>query len=271
MSPTRVPISPDVLRRTRERSGHDDETMRHKFSGWPLWLSGERQPTITQAEELARFTHVPFGVLLLPVPPEATLPIEHFRVGRAPDGRPSQNLLDVIYQSQRRQEWYREYAERNGIEPDGFLTRRAGPDTAPAAAAIRQDLQFEVTDRAGLRDADAARKHLTQAFESLGGLVAISSMVGNSTHRLLDTDEFRGFTLMDETAPLVFVNGADTKFGQVFSLAHEFAHVARGDSGVSAETPTDDGPESSAGAMPSLRRSLRRRGTSLDSLMATRR
>ena len=73
-----------------------------------------------------------------------------------------------------------------------------------------------------------------EAFEALGGLVVVSSMVGNNTHRMLDLDEFRGFTLHSATAPLVFVNGHDTKRGQVFSLLHEFAHVWRGDSGVSA-------------------------------------
>jgi hypothetical protein len=60
-------------------------------------------------------------------------------------------------------------------------------------------------------------------------------MVDNNTHRLLDTEEFRGFSLVDPVAPLVFINTRQTVNGQLFTLAHEFAHVWRGIGGVSLE------------------------------------
>ena len=98
---------------------------------------------------------------------------------------------------------------------------------------ISDALEYGLATRATLRTTDDARKHLIRAFEQLGGLVVASSMVGNNTHRMLDRDEFRGFTLQSATAPLVFVNAHDTKPGQVFSLLHEFGHVWHGDTGVS--------------------------------------
>lgn len=241
---THVSVSPPVLDWLVDRSGEDAEDFTGRFPRWQAWHEGKARPTLRQAQTLARRAGVPFGYLLLPAPPTVELPVADFRQGFSrPPSVPSSDLTAVLNQSLRRQDWYRGYAEREGLDPVPVVGSGRGRAPEDVAAEMRHVLDFEVATRHG--SMTEVRSRLLGAFERIGGLTVATSMVANNTHRLLDPDEFRGFTLVDDLAPLVFVNAAQTLNGQIFTLAHEYAHVWDGRGGISAADPrqTPDGVE----------------------------
>ncbi|MFT3888723.1 MAG: ImmA/IrrE family metallo-endopeptidase [Arachnia sp.] len=232
--PVRVDVTPSVLSWALGVAGADEESLHRRFKV-DKWLSAASQPTLKQLQEFARAAGVPFGYLLLPAPPKWKLPIPDFREGLQGAPTPSANLFAVIGQSQRRQDWYRDYILALGAEPLAFVGSASESEPVETAAAIRHALRFEVDERRGTW-ADT-RKALLRRFEALGGLTVATSMVENNPRRPLDEDEFRGFALVDDIAPLVFVNTRQTLNGQIFTLVHEFAHVWRGQSGIGNEDP----------------------------------
>ena len=230
-----VPASIPVLRWAAERARLGDEAIKRRFKKWPLWLSGEARPTLRQLENFARWTHTPIGYFFLPEPPELELPVPDFRTLRDEFiDEPSSELLDTLYLCQQRQAWYRDYAVMQGMKPLAFVGSATVADRPEQVAeSMRQTLALSIAERQQLPTwTDALRQLITKAEEA-GVMVMASSIVGSNSHRKLEVAEFRGFALADDLAPLVFLNGADSKAAQMFSLAHELAHIWLGESGVS--------------------------------------
>ena len=231
----RVPVNPELLRWARERSDLAQEDLAPKFKKLREWEDGETQPTLKQVEAFARAVHVPVGYLFLIEPPDESVPIPDFRTfaGEAVM-RPSPNLLDTIYTCQERQSWYRDFirvARQPKLDFVGTATVQASPETV--AAEMRETLGFDLAARRVCPTwTEALRLFIRQADEA-GVLVMVSGVVMSNNHRRLDPAEFRGFALCDPLAPLIFVNGADTKAAQMFTLAHELAHIWLGASALS--------------------------------------
>ena len=230
-----VAASVPVLRWAAARAHLSDEKLSLKFGKWAAWLTGEAQPTLRQLEDFARLTHTAIGYFFLSEPPALGLPVPDFRtIGDEVLEEPSTELLDVLYLCQQRQDWYREYARLHGMPTLAFISSaRADESPIRVAARMREVLRLSTEERRTLASWGDALRQLIVKAEDAGALVMASSIVGSNSHRKLDVAEFRGFALADVLAPLVFLNGADSKAAQMFTLAHELAHLWAGASGIS--------------------------------------
>ncbi len=86
---------------------------------------------------------------------------------------------------------------------------------------------------------------LTKRADEVGIMALRNGVVGNNTNRSLAVSEFRGFALCDAFAPLIFINANDSKAAQIFTFAHELAHLWIGKSGVSNFDESEETGDSS--------------------------
>ncbi len=235
MAVTRVPVTPEVLTWAAQRSGITDERLYHLFPKWNEWLSGDIFPTFKQLEKISNATHTPVGFLYLSTPPRLELPIPDFRrMAGEEQAEPSPDLLEVVYSAQLRQSWYREYARGEGFDAFPFVgSVTTADDPALVAVDIKDQLGINAYARSRVSTFSEMLRFLREKIEEYGVLVFINGIVGSNTHRILNPEEFRGFAIADEYAPVIFVNGADTKAAQIFTIIHELAHLWLGSSGLS--------------------------------------
>ena len=229
----RVAVSQPVLSWALQRSERTFEDALTKFPQLGDWMDGSGQPTLHDLEKFAAYTHTSLGALIVPEPPDETLPIADMRTREsAAIERPSGNLLDTIDRYQQFQDWYHNYAREQGAEKLSFLGTASSQDKPHVVARSVRELLL--LDQITATTPDQWRRDIVKALEDVGVLVMMSGIVGTNTHRSLSTDEFRGFSLYDDIAPLIFVNVADEPYSaQNFTLLHEFAHLLLGHSALS--------------------------------------
>jgi len=210
------------------------DTLSLKFPKLKKWISKDDFPTVNQLEKFSNATRVPFGYFFLDEPPEVKLPIPFFRTVR--EDSPvslSPELIDTVRTIEQRRDWLKEYLITRGAENLSFVDSYKLKDAYKTIAG-------NIRDALGLDDYWASKQlswekalvYLMEQAEEIGINVVRNGIVGNNTHRKLNYKEFRGFVMVDKIAPFVFINGADFKSAQMFTLAHELAHIWLGSSAI---------------------------------------
>ncbi|HOF41459.1 MAG TPA: ImmA/IrrE family metallo-endopeptidase [Candidatus Hydrogenedentes bacterium] len=233
----RVAVKPRLLNWALERSRKtpDELQKRQPCRRINKWLTGEVHPTHRQLQDFATATSTPFGYFFLPDPPEEALSIPDFRtLPRGAVRRPSANLIETLHTMQRRRDWLRDVLIEESAEPLDFVGSASLSDPPEnVGQEMRRAVGLDEGWAGEVRTWTEAVHELRRAIEKLGVMAVINGVVGNNTHRKLDVEEFRGFALSDAYAPLIFVNGADYRSAQMFTLAHELAHLWLDSEGLS--------------------------------------
>lgn len=157
-------------------------------------------------------------------------------IGDHPLNQYSLELKDTLRMTLERQEWYREYALLNEHAPLTWVGSQTLGNFNDTLVALNELLNGDEKRPKNFED---YYRLLRQKVESLGVLVMHNSVVGNNTHRPLNRNEFRGFAISDNHAPVIFINASDAPQAQIFTLLHEFAHLLLGESGVSDLAPNN--------------------------------
>lgn len=222
-----VSINPRVLRWAIERTGLGVEDLSQKPSLADLasWVSGGSEPSLNEAEALAKAARIPFGYLLLDEPTEHAIDLPDFR---ARDGQElpgvSLDLEEVLEESSWRLSWYAEHA----LEAPQLLGSAGFEDSPEAAAQITARTLRWSTE--SMRNTQILLDQLADLIEDAGVLVMRSA-----TRQPLSTEEFSGFTLVEDDFALIFINAAAKRTAQLFALAHQLGHVVLGEAGISGD------------------------------------
>lgn len=240
-----VKLNPRVLEWAVRRSCLSDEQILKAFPKYPRWLDGSWKPTVKQLRDFAGKTHVSVSELFADDLPNYALQITDFRTVDDSSARdPSPELFDTIDAMLSRQEWMKGYFLHEGFDPIDFVGSYTDAPLSDEAKGLIVDDLHALLDLDGDWAASCggvadALKVLKDSIEAAGISVVINGIVNDNTHRVLDVSEFRGFVLSDRIAPIIFINGRDTKSAQLFTLIHELCHLAFFQTGVS-NAPNDE-------------------------------
>ncbi|NWJ52350.1 MAG: ImmA/IrrE family metallo-endopeptidase [Bacteroidetes bacterium] len=225
-------ITPSILKWARESARMTDEVAAAKVSvsidKLKAWENGISQPTINQAQILAKAYKRPFALFFLSEIPRDFQPLQDFR---KKDSKPLGTAsIFIIREIQQKQAWISEVYEEDKENKIPFVGRFSINDNPKAVA--KDILETLGINPANYKLGNPIKEWIDKA-ESNGIFISRSSFI--HTRLKLDSDEIQGFAIADPYAPFVFINTEDWPAPQLFTLVHELAHIWIAETGISNE------------------------------------
>jgi len=225
-------ITPKVLQWARESARMPIEIAAAKVSvsvtRLKEWEEGTDQPTIKQAQTLAKAYKRPFALFFLPEIPRDFQPLQDFRTKGAKELTTSS--IFIIREIQLKQSWMSDVYSENNEKPLPFVGRFSITDDP---VKVANDILKELKIHPESYNSDNPIKEWINAAESKGIFISRTSFIHSRLK--LDSDELQGFAIADKFAPFVFINSDDWNAPQLFTLVHELAHIWIAETGISNE------------------------------------
>lgn len=196
------------------------------------WIDGEKKPTLRQLEDFSHNVHVPFGYLFLSEPLKEDLPFPFFRTASKNSTTDTNlNVYDTVLILKQRQDWLHEYLANNDFVKLNYVGKyNIQSSENEIVRDIRTTLKLSAGWASEFQTWQEALDVLVHRIEDAGIIVTFNGIVENNTRRPITVDECRGFVLVDDIAPFMFVNNSDSKSAQMFTIVHELAHIWLGQS-----------------------------------------
>lgn len=218
-----VTVNPSILTWAREESGYTlDRIARRlqvKDERVEAWEKGEREPTLRQLEQLARFLHRPFSIFFLPRPPQLPpLAADYRRLPGVEPGHESPELRLALRQMLARRENALNLMDELGEPFREFSLNAHLRETATEIGQrLRQAIGISVDTQLGWANEWQAWNAWRAAVEQMGVLVFQFGKISLA--------EVRGLALLRTPLPVVAVNGKELPEAKSFTLFHEVAHL----------------------------------------------
>ncbi|RJP27114.1 MAG: ImmA/IrrE family metallo-endopeptidase [Candidatus Omnitrophota bacterium] len=222
-----IPITPDVLKWARERSGYKIEEISKRYKKIAEWENGKSFPTYNELEQLSNKYKCPIAVFFFPEPPELdrieksfrTLPNSEFE--RIPQdvrmrlrkARAMQISLHELYEEMN--------PAKKIIVHD--LTLNLSKNIHHFTNHVRSYLNVSLQEQCSWNDEDMAFENWREILYDHGVFTFKDPFKGH---------DFSGFCLYDDQFPIIYVNNKNAKTRQIFTLFHELAHLFFKTSGI---------------------------------------
>lgn len=192
------------------------------------WLSGDEMPTKADVEKIGKRAGRSIQFYFLPKPPPESPAVAQFRsaIGRSENDATAE--VAAVRSAARLQKVVRWAATDMG--PDSISFPPVVGSATAYAATMRNHLHWHTQTQIDASSKSASFKALRLHVEQTGVTVLLRAMGGNNC---------RGFSLADSRAPLIAIN-RDYKLASLrtYTLLHELAHLARGNSSVCFDEDT---------------------------------
>jgi Zn-dependent peptidase ImmA (M78 family) len=225
-------INKNIIEWAIVRNGNSIEEFYEQNPNVESWVKEDKNPTVKQLEDFTHKVHVPFGYMFLENPPIENIPLPFFRTGSVNEtNKVSLNVFHTIQNILDRQNWLTEYLNELDFPNLNFIGKyNIDNNYKVIVNDIRNILKLELDWASKHNSWEQALDFLTNQIEEAGIIVTFNGIVGTNTRRVIDVNECRGFVLVNSKAPFLFINSADAKAAQMFTLIHELAHVWLGES-----------------------------------------